>query len=89
MFCAFWEVAFRTGSGGAAVGEFCTRGLLRPLFDSTVRMVGSMCSDIWADAGLVSPPPLRMTETGEGDPEWGEATRLLLFRGMLRGGMSI
>jgi hypothetical protein len=71
------------------MGVFSTRGLLRPLFDSTARMVGSVGCDIWADAGLVSPPPLRMTDTGEGDPEWGEATRLLLFRGMLRGGTSI
>lgn len=71
------------------MGEFSTRGLLRPVFESTVRMVGSMCSDVCADAGLVSSPPYRMTETGDGDPEWGEATRLLLFRGMLRGGMSI
>ena len=71
------------------MGELSTRGVLRPLFDSTVRMVGLMCSDIWADAGLVSSLPLRITDTGEGDPEWGEATRLLLFRGMLMGGMSV
>jgi hypothetical protein len=68
------------------MGDF-PRGLLRPLFDRTVRMVGSMYSGIWADAGLVS-PPLRMTETGECESEWGEATRLLLLRGMLMGGIS-
>jgi hypothetical protein len=68
-------------------GEFATRGLFRPEFESTARMVGSICSAS-GDAGLVSPSPPRMTETGVLDPESGEAARRLLFRGMLRGGIS-
>jgi hypothetical protein len=52
--------------------------------ECTVLMVGSTFSENWADAEVVS--PIRMTETGE--PEWGEATRLLLFRGILMGGIS-
>jgi len=50
-------------------GELATRGLFRPEFERTARMVGSMCSALFGDAGLVSPSPDRMTETGVMDPE--------------------
>jgi hypothetical protein len=71
-------------------GELVTRGEFRPEFVRTARMVGSTCSVV-LDAGLVSPSPYRMTETGVLDPDWGEArpdpARLLLFLGILRGGI--
>lgn len=73
------------GSGVTDVGEWNTLGLFWPLFESTALIVGSS-SDCWADADPVSPCPYRMTETGEVDG-MGDATRLLLFRGILRGGM--
>jgi hypothetical protein len=57
------------------------------MFESTVLIVGSACSGRWADAEVVSPIPDRMTETGDVEGT-GEATRLLLFRGILRGRMS-
>ena len=60
------------------------RGLFEPEFESTVRMVGS---GLFGDTGLVSPSPDRMTDTGVLDPEWGDATLLLLLRGILRGGI--
>lgn len=73
-----------------ATGELVTRGEFRPEFERTARMVGSTCSVV-LDAGLVSPSPCRMTETGVLDPDWGEVTpepaRLLLFLGILRGGI--
>jgi hypothetical protein len=71
-------------------GEVVNCGEFGPEVVRTVRIVGSTCSVV-GDAGLVSPSPDRMTETGVLDPDWGEArpdpALLLLFRGMLRGGI--
>jgi hypothetical protein len=73
------------------IGELVTRGEFPPEFVRTVRMVGSTCSVVFGDAGLVSSSPDRITETGVLDPDWGEArpdpARLLLFIGMLSGGI--
>ena len=72
-------------------GEVLKRGEFEPEFVRTVRMVGSTYSVVLGDAGLVSPSPDRMTETGVLDPDWGEVrpdpALLLLFLGMLRGGI--
>lgn len=80
------DIVCGTGSGVIEVGELKTLGLFRPLFESTVLIVGSTCSDCWVVVEPVSPNPDRMTETGDIDG-FGDATRLLLFRGILKGGM--
>jgi hypothetical protein len=51
--------------------------------------VGLIFSDSEVDSGPVSELPFRTTETGDACPDvGGEDTRLLLLRGILRGGMS-
>ena len=69
LFAADWFTT--TGSGMMLIGD-STCGLFPPLFEVMVRMVGSMYCDICADAGPVSPSPIRMTETGLVEPDWDE-----------------
>ena len=51
------------------IGELVTRGEFPPEFVRTVRMVGSTCSVVFGDAGLVSPSLFRTIVTGLLPPE--------------------